>query len=103
MTDWTRHRQTIISPEAMMQDVNAALGLTMEEACWSDVDGNAYAAASLVPDVAIGASDLPDLPVVMLDRATPLVLRAGHVHVATGRDGAVILDTLGLIARLPDV
>jgi len=84
-----------------MQDVNAALGLSMQEASWSDAAGNSYGAASLVPEVAIRAGDLPALPVVELNRDTPLSLQPGHVHVVTGLDGAVVLDKLGLMARLP--
>jgi len=101
MTNQPEDRQTIICPKAMMRDANDALGLSMQAANWRDAAGNSYAAASLVPDVLIGPDALPGLPSIFLDHDTPVSLREGHIHVVSGLDGAMVMEKLGLTARLP--
>ena len=96
MTQHPRQRQTIIAPAFLLDAVNDALHLSIRDAGWVDGTGAAYGAASLVPEVALTAADLPGAPVVTLQADQPLTLSAGHVHIVSGIDGAEVLDRLGL-------
>lgn len=101
MTNQAHNCRTIIAPEELIGAVNAALGLSMQSAGWQDHDGNRYAAASYLSASVIAADDLPDLPVVVFSRETPLALNSGHVHVVNGHDGTSALADLALTAVLP--
>ena len=103
MTNKAHDRRTIIAPEELIGAVNAALGVSMHAAGWQDHEGNRYAAASYLSASVIAADDLPDLPVVVFSRETPLALTAGHVHVVNGHDGTSALADLGLTAVSPDL
>lgn len=103
MTDLTRSRRTIIVPEGLIDAINRALGLSLQNAGWCDTDGHLFAAASFLSETDITDADLPGLPVTVFDRKSAVIRHSGHVHVVNGPDGASTLDALGLAASEPDL